>query len=152
MGWDEALAGVRDGQLLDLLTTVRSPQLNVNTAPLEALTALPGVDESTARRIVDARGLRPFISLSDVHQVLGGAPAGDDFLSLYPMDSGTLKMWSPRGGAVRVLHWTLTPFDRDGRPWREDYEFALSQDDRPDAGAVRTTTAKVLARPPATPR
>lgn len=152
VGWDEALADVPDGTLLDVVTTARAPQMNVNTAPLEALAALPGVDEGIARRVIDARNLKPFVSLADAYVVLGGVPVSDDFLSLYPMDSGTLKMWSPRGGAVRVLHWTLTPFDRTGRPWREDYEFALSQDDRPDAGAVRTTAAKVLARAPASPR
>lgn len=152
IGWDETLAATPDGRLLDVVTTARAPQLNVNTARPEALAALPGVDEAAARRIVDARSLKPFINLADVYQVLGAVPVGEDYLSLYPMDSGTLKMWSPDGGAVRVLHWTLTPFDRTGRPWREDYEFALSQDDRPDAGAVRTTSAKVLAGAPAPSR
>lgn len=152
LGWDDALAGLPDARVLGALTTVRSAQLNVNTASLDALASLPGVDEALARRVVDARQLKPFVNLADVYQVLGGVPVSDEFLSLYPMDSGTLTMWSPRGGAVRVLHWTLTPFDRTGRPWREDYEFALSQDDRPDEGLVLPTEAEVFARAAAAAR
>jgi type II secretory pathway component PulK len=151
-GWGEVLARMSDGRLLDVVTSARSAQINVNTAPSDALVALPGIDEALARRLVDARQLKPFTGMAEVRQILGGAPGGEEYLSLYPMDSGTLKMWAPGGGAVRVLHWTLTLFDREGRPWREDYEFALSQDDRPDDGVARPTAAKVLARPEAAAR
>ncbi|WP_462114068.1 type II secretion system protein GspK [Lysobacter xanthus] len=146
IGWDKALAGRDDATLVRTLTTVRSASLNVNTAAPEALQAIPGVDADAARRIVDARRLRPFTSLAAVYQVLGTVPGDEGLLSLYPMDSGTLALSSPRGGATRVLHWTLTPFDRGGRPWREDYEFALPTDDRAGEGVVRASPAKIFTR------
>ena len=146
IGWDRALAGRSDADLVRMLTPVRSASLNVNTAAPEVLQAIPGVDEAAARRIVDARALRPFTSLAAAYQVLGTVPGDEGLLSLYPMDSGTLALSSPRGGALRVLHWTLTPFDRGGRPWREDYEFALPKDDRAAQGVVRDSAAKVFVR------
>jgi type II secretory pathway component PulK len=146
MGWDRVVERFDDARLLDVVTTVRSAQLNVNTAPGDVLEVLPGVDATVARRLIDARSMRPFVNMSDVYQVIGGVPANDEYLSLYSMDSGTLKLWSPQGGLARVLHWTLTPFDRGGRPWREDYEFALPDDARPDEGVVRTSAAAVFAR------
>lgn len=151
-GWDRVLAPIDNRQLLDRVTTARVAQLNVNTAPAEVLEAVPGVDAAMARRVVDARALQPFTDLRAVYQILGGTPPDDGFLSLYPMDSGTLELWSPAGGPLRVLHWTLTPFDRNGAPWREDYEFALPQDERPAEGVVRESVAKVLARAEAAPQ
>lgn len=147
IGWDRALESLSDAELLDSITTVRSAQVNVNTAPEKVLRALPGVDAAMAKRVIDARALQPFTSLSSVYQVLGGVPADEGLLSLYPMDSGTLSLWPREGGPLRVLHWTLTPFNPDGAPWREDYEFALPQDDRPAEGLVHTSAAKVLAGP-----
>lgn len=146
IGWDRALAGLSDADLVRTLTTVRAVSINANTAPAEVLQALPGVDAAAARRIVDARTLQPFTSLTAAYQILGTLPGDDGLLSLYPMDSGTLALSSARGGATRVLHWTLTPFDRGGRPWREDYEFALPKDDRATQDVVRSSAATVFAR------
>lgn len=80
-------------------------------------------------------------------QLLGSAPTDPEGLSMYPSASGTLKLWSPRGGAVQVMHWTLTPLDDGGRPWREDYEFTLPQNSRLVAGDAVATAAKVFAEP-----
>lgn len=146
-GWDEALAGLDNRQLIRGVATVRSAQLNINTAPASVLMAVPGVDAAMAGRIVDARALQPFTDLRAVYQVVGAVPHDEAFFSLYPMDSGTLELWSPDGGPLRVMHWTLTPFERNGAPWREDYEFALPQDERPAEGMVRESVATVLARP-----
>ncbi|WP_162301383.1 general secretion pathway protein GspK [Cognatilysobacter segetis] len=151
MGWDLALARISDADLVRTLTTVRSASINANTASAEVLRSIPGIDAAMAQRIVDARRLRPFTSMTSVYQVLGAALGDEGLLSLYPMDSGTLALSSPRGGATRVLHWTLTPFDRGGRPWREDYEFALPNDDRAAEGVVRASPATIFARPEASP-
>lgn len=151
-GWDAALAAMGDDELLDVVTPVRSAMLNVNTARVRALEALPGIDAAAAQRVVDARALKPFVNVHDVYQVLGVVPTDEHPLTLYPMDSGTLRLWSPRGRTARVLHWTLTPMDREGRPWREDYEFEIQQDVRRAQGVARTSVAKVLARPEAADR
>lgn len=152
VGWDEALADISNGDLNDSLTVVRSAQININTAPARVLQTLPGVDEAVAQRAVAARALAPFITLSAFYGISGAVPANEDLLSLYPMASGTLKLWSPEGGAVKVLHWTLTPRDEGGRPWREDYEFILPGDETADQGTARSVAAKVFAEPDAAPQ
>ena len=148
-GWSEGLAATSDVELTDSLTVVRSAQINVNTAPARVLRALPGVDKSMAARVVAMRALSPFISLPAFYQLLGAIPADEELLSLYPTGSGTLKLWSPEGGTVQVLHWTLTPRDDGGRPWREDYEFTLPSDETTTRGSVRSVAAKVFAEPDA---
>ena len=148
-GWDQTLADTTDLQLSDSLTVVRSAQVNVNTAPARVLQALPGVDKQMAERVIAARALAPFISLGAFYQLLGAVPGNDELLSLYPMESGTLKLWSPDGGTIQVLHWTLTPRDDGGRPWREDYEFTLPSDPTADRGPATPVPAKVFAEPDA---
>ena len=143
-GWNDVLPE-EDAVLLDTLTTRRSSQLNVNTASARALMALPGIDQGLAERVVQARQVQPFLSLASFVQVVGGVPGSEDVLSLYPSDSGTLKVWSSDGGEVRIVHWTLTPRDDGGRPWREDYEFSLSQLESDVGVAARRPASPVFA-------
>lgn len=152
MGWDKALAPISDSDLNDALSVGRGVVINVNTAPASVLRTLPGVDRSMADRVVAARSLTPFVHIIEFYTLLGLSPVDEDFLSLYPLDSGTLKLWPAEGGTVQVLHWTLTPFDEGGRPWREDYEFILPGDERTTEGSARPVEAKVFAQPDAAPR
>lgn len=140
-GWDAALAGMDDARLLRTLTVARAASINVNTAPVEVLRVLPGIDSGIADRIVAKRALAPFVTLPAFHAFVGGEAAEEERLSLYPSDSGTMRMWAPLGGGVQTVHWTLTPWDDGGRPWREDYGLTLPQE--------RGTSDQVLARPAA---
>lgn len=151
-GWDEAVAGISDAGLHEALTVIRSAQINVNTAPASVLRSLPGVDQGMAERVVAARSLTPFVSMTAFYQLLGLSPVDEDNLSLYPQASGTLKLWPSEGGTVQVLHWTLTPRADGGRPWREDYEFILPGDERTTEDRVRPVAAKVFAQPDVAPR
>lgn len=156
MHWTRALAFLDDAALAGTVTTSRNAQLNINTAPARVLMSLPGVDAAMATRAIGVRTLRPFLDLTTFYQVLGAVPASEDLLALYPSGSGIIKLWSPDGGAVRVVHWTLTPIDDGGRPWREDYEFDLPQHSqhagRHDAGVAVATAAAVFAEPAAAPQ
>src|SRR5690606_8095315 len=105
MGWRDVLAQVSDQVLAGSVTVARSTLLNVNTAPLSVLAAMPGVDPAQAQRVVAARALRPFVTPYDFYALLGEEPVSPEALSLYPSPSGTLRLWPARGGAVQVLHW-----------------------------------------------
>lgn len=138
-GWDAALGTLDDAHLLRTLTVARMPVINVNTAPAEVLQVLPGVDAGIAQRVVARRALVPFVRLPEFYAFIGAVPADEDRLSLYPSDSGTMRLWAPLGGGVLTVHWTLTPWDDGGRPWREDYGLNLPQE--------RGTAVPALARP-----
>lgn len=149
MGWDTALSDISDKDLNDSLSVVRSAQININTAPARVLQTLPGVDAAMAQRAIATRRLVPFTSLTAFYTVTGAIPANEDLLTLYPTSSGTLKLWSPEGGAVQVMHWTLTPRDEGGRPWREDYEFIYPGDEAAAQNTARPVAAKVFSEPDA---
>ena len=152
IGWDQALAGIDDIAIIDSLTVSRNPLININTAPARVLRSLPGVTAEMATRAVASRALQPFLNASSFFQLLGAVPTDPDELSMYPSDSGILKLWSSRGGAVQVVHWSLTPFNDGGRPWREDYEFTLPQNSQLVAGTAVATAAKVFAQPVPAPQ
>lgn len=152
-GWDEALVSLDDNELMRTLTHARTPTINLNTAPARVLMVVPGIDAAIADRIVARRSLVPFASLAEAHAFIGAAPGDDSLLSLYPADSGTMRLWAPQGGTVQTIHWTLTPWDDGGRPWRENYGLTLPQDQHSNPPALARPAAAVLAKPvPATAR
>ncbi len=151
MGWDQALAGFDDARLMATFTVARSPAINVNTAPAAVLHSLLGVDAAAAQRVVAARRVAPLIDLAAFGQIVGNIPPESDLLSLYPANSGLLRLWSADGSAVRVIHWTLTPIDDGGKPWREDYEFTIAHPQSPDPGVARATHAAIFAEPVSAP-
>ena len=152
IGWDAALADLTDVDLVNSIAVIRSSHININTAPARVLRTLPGVDKAMAERLIAVRSVRPFTSEAEYFQLVGALTVDEELLSLYPMPSGTLKLWSPEGGPVEVLHWTLTPRADGGRPWREDYEFILPGDQATTRGPARVVAAKVFAEPDASPQ
>lgn len=151
MGWEQALSGFDDAELMATFTVARSAAINVNTAPAPVLHSLLGVDAAAAQRVVAARRLAPLLDLAAFAQIVGNIPPESDLLSLYPANSGILRLWSADGSVVRVIHWTLTPLDDGGKPWREDYEFTLAHAQSADAGVARSTHAAIFAEPVSSP-
>ena len=146
-GWDRALSSLDDTALLHSVTVSRSPIINVNTAPARVLQVLPGIDAGIAERVVARRAVGPFISTPAFYAFIGAVPVDEDRLSLYPADSGTMRVWAPMGGSVRTIHWTLTPLDDGGRPWREDYGLTLPQDSDTNPPTLARPAAAVFAKP-----
>lgn len=147
MGWDEALAGFDDMDLVDTFTVVRNPVLNLNTAPERVLRVLSGLDAANVSRLIATRRIAPLLSVDALPQITGNMPAEFEMLALYPAPSGVLKLWSEDGGKVRVVHWTLTAIDDGGKPWREDYEFTLAQSSDAPAPVAQPTQAALFAEP-----
>lgn len=125
MGWRKALGSVDDPTLLRMVTASRTALVNINTAPREVLELLPGVSARQVDRLIDMRQAQPLESLATIQEILPGVPQDDGLVNLYPGGSGTLAIWPGSTAAGWVLHWTLTPFDDGGRPWRIDYELRL---------------------------
>jgi type II secretory pathway component PulK len=147
LGWDEMLKGHGDAELASLLTASRTAALNVNTASAEALQTLPGVDAAAAARIVALREQAPYTLLWKFIQDFQLPVDEMAPIRLSAVGYGTLSLWHNAGGPVRLLHWTLTPSDEGGRPWRLDYEITLPRDKALDSSLARKTETPLLAGP-----
>lgn len=147
LGWDKALAGLDNQQLLDTVTVARSAQIDINTAPASVLQLLPGVTAEMAARVVAMRQLQAFYQYWAVYELLPTVPPDLDLVSLHPGGSGTISIWPEAGTAGSLLHWTLTPFDDGGHPWRIDYELGLSARPRGERAPAREAATPLLAHP-----
>lgn len=146
MGWDKALAKLDDAKVMDLLTVARTVNINVNTAAPETLRSLPGVDATTAQRIVDLRQKLPHMLAWQFIQTFNLPMDETQPLGLLAVGYGTLKLWHNVGGAVRMIHWTLTPTDEGGRPWRLDYEIVLPRDQHTDSDIARAPQTPIFSQ------
>ncbi len=150
LGWNQALKHLDNRQLMSQATVYRWAQICINTAPASVLAALPGVSEQQAERVVALRSVQAFQNLSSVQELLPTLPPEDDLVSLFPGFSGTLNLWPGRGTGGWAVHWTLTPFDDGGRPWRIDYEIRSSaRSGSGDATARKAQTALLSGSPAA---
>ncbi len=147
LGWHEMLGGMDDAQLLSLLTLSRSVDVNINTAPVGVLQLLPGLTRSNAERMVEMRRAAPFLSVRQAQETFGIGAVPEESLSLFAIPSGNLILWDERSGARRLLHWTLTPLEIDGPPWRIDYEVTLPRGNEPDQAVVGTPPTPLFAPP-----
>lgn len=143
--WNTMLEDVGDGELLGMLSMSRHTAVNVNTAPARVLAMLPGLDAGHAERMVALRKRAPFTSEYQVMQTFPLEPFMYDVLLLFPSSSGNLILQDRRFGATRLIHWTLTPMEFGGPPWRIDYEVILPRDNRDGEAAVQTPSTPLLA-------
>ena len=145
LDWGAMLADRTDADLLGMLTVDRNLVVNINSAPAEVLRLFPGVDAQIAERIVGLRRMTPFVSLTQVRQIVPVLNDDAELLTLFHGNSGNLTLWSESAGRARLFHWTLTPYHDGGRPWRIDYEVALPRDESDPPGAVATPDTPLLA-------
>jgi len=146
MGWANALGFLSPAELSDTITSDNVAVVNVNTAPARVLRTIEGVDEDMAARVVAFRKTQPFLTEVAFFEFLGLQKSAEAPIAVYPATSGTLKLWPSQGGQVGLVHWTLTPIENGGRPWREDYELIQSQAPASDAVAY-PVRSRLFAKP-----
>lgn len=146
MGWSEAVQQLDDHALTRLFTTTTNAEINVNTASLEGLQTLPGVDKATAERMIARRNGMPFVLLWELREAFKLPVTELDPIRLSGNGKGTLDLWHNAGGPIHQLHWTLTPEDEGGRPWRLDYSLVLPRDSVPETPS-RTVASPLFADP-----
>lgn len=142
LGWDKMLETMDDDQLLGMMSVDRNISINLNSAPASVLAMIPGMDAAQAERLVALRTQAPFVSLGQIRQTFTISPIADEAMTLFSSNSGNLSLWDKRQGRQRLLHWTMTPYDYGGRPWRINYEVTLPRGQQPDPDVVQ---------PPASP-
>ncbi len=120
-------------QLLAMLpfATARSGQLhNLNTAPAAVLQTIPGIDESLAEALVQARQTKPFADLADANQRLGRIIPLDPLAT--PSQASPylrIKLWTVMADCRQPIWLGLssTPTSRT-TPWEIDYLFSLDHE------------------------
>lgn len=147
MSWNRYLAPWGDNGITRNLTVARNVSINVNTASLQVLETVPGVTPDQARRVLAMRALAPLDSYPEAQALLPSIPPDSGLLSLYPGNSGTLEIWPGGGSAGLLVHYTLTPFENDGSPWRIDYALRLARPLQANVAAVGPVGATLLAGP-----
>lgn len=147
MGWSEALKDLDDAQLVSRLTMSRNLMVNINSAPPEVLQTLPGVDKDMAQRMVAMRQPLPFMLHWQFLETFKLPLDELDPIGILPISSGTLQLWHNAVGPSRLLHWTLTPSDEGGRPWRLDYTLVLPRDPAFNQTSARTIPSPLFADP-----
>lgn len=145
--WDAMLENVDDHALLGTLSLARSSTLNLNTAPASVLALLPGMNQEQAERMVAFRAQTPFRTIWQAQQGFPIASIIEGNLTLFSNPSGNLILWDRRFGVRRLVHWTLTPLEIGGPPWRIDYEVILSRGKQPAEGEVKTPATPLFAAP-----
>jgi len=132
------LADMDDARLLSMLTTARSIAVNLNTAPVDVLMLLPGLNRANAERMVHIRRTAPFVSVWQTQQTFGIASTLEDDLTLFAGQSGNLMLWNQHSGTRRLVHWSLIPsqITDDPMPWRIDYEVTLPRGDDAEQATV----------------
>ncbi|WP_374013063.1 type II secretion system protein GspK [Pseudoxanthomonas koreensis] len=145
LGWDGLLEEMDDGQLLRTLTTTRGATINLNTAPVEVLEMIPGMNREHAQRLVAMRRTMPITSFWTLREAFPIAPFMEESLTLFPNISGNLILRDRRFGAKRLAHWRLTPLAVGGPPWQIDYEVILPRDDQSDDAVAEATATPLLA-------
>ena len=147
MSWGKYLAPLGYSGITRNLTVARNVSINVNTASLRVLETVPGVTPDQAKRVLAMRALAPLNSYPEAQVLLPSIPPDSGLLSLYPSSSGTLEIWPGEGSAGWLVHYTLTPFENDGSPWRIDYALRLARPLQTDVAVVRAMGAALLAGP-----
>ncbi len=142
-GWEQALSFLSPAEISDTISVESVAVVNVNTAPPRVLRVLNGMDQEKADRVIAFRKLQPFMTETAFFEFAGVSKSTEEPVAVYPASSGTLKLWPSDGGQVVLVHWTLTPIEDKGRPWREDYELIQSQA-APQAGAAYPVRSRLF--------
>lgn len=119
IGWRDRAAFWKDDRLIHLITTAWVAGFNPNTAPLEALSSVPGLTPEAAREIIRVRAADP---LYNSRQLPGYTPAlvEPDHFIFVPSNSLRVTQLTTRLPWAAQWSVTLTPLHPE-TPWRIDY-------------------------------
>lgn len=134
--------GIRD----DLTYDHTFRQINANTASIEALQVLFGMDRSRAEAVVKRRSTAPFSSFQDLAAVAGAIEADDpEAFYTFPADRSTITIRDGLSPWVYRANIVLTPSGLERPLW-------IEQTDMLEAPRRQAAETKNVPRLPYTPR
>lgn len=117
IGWREQAVLWKDQKLAGIFTTARVIGFNPNTAPREALAALPGSNPEIADNLIRLRAAHPLVSVAQLGGLVG---QDEDSLIFFPGGTILLTQESEKTPWSLYSQIALTPA-ADRAPWRIDY-------------------------------
>jgi len=125
LGWKDVPELWKENALPRLTTVAGGGMPNLNTAPRQILKTVAGVDDETAKRLIDAREAKPFSRVKDVSQAAGKALSLDPMgTAFFPSVHLRVTLWHTAGRRMREIHLSLTPRADKKAPWVIDYELS----------------------------
>jgi DNA uptake protein ComE-like DNA-binding protein len=122
LGWDEYEGLWQNGRLPRLTTPWFGTSVNINTAPLEVLLAVDGMDHMTAERLIKNR---PYESIMQA-SLVAGRPLNIPLEEVATISAPLIRitLWHPGLAGAREMAVRLTPggLIKDARPWIIEYE------------------------------
>ena len=125
IGWREQATLWKDQRLFEIVTTARVLGFNPNTAPREALAALPGSSAEIADSLIKLRLLNPFTRISDLGSLANHPALDSENVVFFPGNNIRLTQESDKIPSALRYQITLTPMS-DHAPWRIDYYIKTS--------------------------
>ena len=147
LGWEKLLSGMDDTELVNTFSVAQENTINLNTAPANVLTLVPGLDADAATRLIAQRDLAPYLYRWSIESTFPIPTYMDDVISLFSADSGNLTLWDRHGGRLKLIHWTLTPLKEGAPPWRVDYEVDLPRGQQSDEELAQAPASPLFATP-----
>ncbi len=120
IGWRDQAVLWKDQRLAEIVTAARVFGFNPNTAPREALAALPGSNAKIADDLVKMRSIAPFASVSQLGKVLGQSGLDPESVIFLPSDNIRVTQESDKIPWAIRSQISLTP-NAALAPWRIDY-------------------------------
>lgn len=120
---------VEQHQRWQQLTTINAARgyPNFNTAPLEVLQTLDGVDLKTAELIIEARNRQSLLSERELRYLLGAVlPLDSEYIYFTPSNDMRFSLWYP--GAHKMQQWeiSLKPMNDKKAPWELHYRLDVA--------------------------
>ena len=120
IGWREQENLWKDQRFLEAVTAARVIGFNPNTAPREALAALPGSSPEAADALINIRAQNPLTSVAQLGSLATSLRTFSDSLIFYPSENVRLTQESDKIPWALQYQISLTPLAADA-PWRIDY-------------------------------
>ncbi len=127
LGWREWLGAHPELPLHAWLSAGRADLFNPNVVPASLVGWLPGLDPSSAGRLLDERDREPFRSVPDFKaRVDVELPLSDDQYRFFPSDTLRLILWAEGSVHAQMLAIQSTPLDPQA-PWQIDSIYSLNR-------------------------
>ncbi len=151
IGWREKAALWKDQRLPEIVSAAHVIGFNPNSAPREALAAMPGSSPEIADRVIQRRAVAPFVDLPQFISVAGQVGLDADSMLFFPADNIRLTQESDRIPWSLRYQISLTP-QAEHSPWRIDYYIKTGLTSSvPNANKPDPLPARVALPTPADP-